>query len=103
LREALAETLAGGGQSLLFLNRRGYAPLTLCRACGFRLACSACSAWLVAHRCAAASSATTAASPCPSRATALPAAPVASLVPSGPGVERLAEEVAHLLPDARWP
>ena len=44
------ETLAAEGQSLLFINRRGYAPLTLCRACGYRLACSNCSAWLVAHR-----------------------------------------------------
>ena len=44
------ETSAEGAQSLLFLNRRGYAPLTLCRACGHRLACPNCSAWLVTHR-----------------------------------------------------
>ena len=50
LREALTRNLAAGAQSLLFLNRRGYAPLTLCRACGHRLACPNCSAWLVSHR-----------------------------------------------------
>ena len=39
LRRALADTLASGRQALLFLNRRGYAPLTLCRACGYRIRC----------------------------------------------------------------
>jgi primosomal protein N' (replication factor Y) len=86
---------------MLFLNRRGYAPLTLCRACGFRLACSTCSAWLVAHRlrgrlqCHHCGLTVPEPRHCPSCGT------VASLVPSGPGVERLAEEVAHLLPEAR--
>ena len=41
---------ARGEQALLFLNRRGYAPLTLCRACGHRFQCPNCSAWLVEHR-----------------------------------------------------
>ena len=50
LRVALAETLDAGEQALLFLNRRGYAPLTLCRACGHRFHCPNCSAWLVEHR-----------------------------------------------------
>ena len=52
LAAALAETLDAGQQALLFLNRRGYAPLTLCRACGHRLECPNCSAWLVEHRAA---------------------------------------------------
>ena len=47
---ALGETLAAGEQALLFLNRRGYAPLTLCRACGHRFQCPHCTAWLVEHR-----------------------------------------------------
>src|SRR6266481_806605 len=47
---ALRETLAAGEQGLLFLNRRGYAPLTLCRACGHRFHCPSCTAWLVEHR-----------------------------------------------------
>ncbi|MBL8831002.1 MAG: primosomal protein N', partial [Rhodospirillales bacterium] len=47
LRAALGEALAAGEQSMLFLNRRGYAPLTLCRACGHRLQCPSCTAWLV--------------------------------------------------------
>src|SRR5690606_11063168 len=50
LMEALEERLERGEQSLLFLNRRGYAPLTLCRHCGFRFQCPNCSAWLVEHR-----------------------------------------------------
>jgi primosomal protein N' (replication factor Y) (superfamily II helicase) len=101
LRTALAETLAMGGQSLLFLNRRGYAPLTLCRACGYRLACSNCSAWLVAHRlrgrlqCHHCGLSVPLPQHCPSCGS------VGTLVASGPGVERLAEELAHILPDAR--
>ncbi|HXV26148.1 MAG TPA: primosomal protein N', partial [Alphaproteobacteria bacterium] len=50
LREALAETLGAGEQALLYLNRRGYAPLTLCKTCGHRLNCPNCTAWLVEHR-----------------------------------------------------
>ncbi|MEP3758042.1 MAG: primosomal protein N', partial [Marinomonas sp.] len=47
---ALEDRLAKGEQSLLFLNRRGFAPLTLCRNCGYRFQCPNCSAWLVEHR-----------------------------------------------------
>ena len=50
LAEAVKTALERGEQALLFLNRRGYAPLTLCRACGYRLACPNCDAWLVDHR-----------------------------------------------------
>ena len=50
LVEAVEATLAAGEQALLFLNRRGYAPLTLCRACGHRFQCPNCAAWLVEHR-----------------------------------------------------
>ena len=50
LAEAVKTALERGEQALLFLNRRGYAPLTLCRACGFRFACPNCDAWLVEHR-----------------------------------------------------
>src|SRR5207245_2915643 len=46
----LAATFEAGEQALLFLNRRGYAPLTLCRACGHRFQCPSCTAWLVEHR-----------------------------------------------------
>src|SRR5260221_1185454 len=50
LAEAVRNALERGEQALLFLNRRGYAPLTLCRQCGYRLACPNCDAWLVDHR-----------------------------------------------------
>ncbi len=50
LIEAVADTIGRGEQAMLFLNRRGYAPLTLCRACGHRMQCPNCTAWLVEHR-----------------------------------------------------
>ena len=50
LIEAVRDTLARGEQAMLFLNRRGYAPLTLCRHCGHRMQCPNCTAWLVEHR-----------------------------------------------------
>ena len=101
LRTALRETLAAGEQALLFLNRRGFAPLTLCRACGHRLRCPNCSAWLVTHRlrrrllchhCGYGRAEVEFCSACGT---------VDALVACGPGVERLAEEVAGLLPEAR--
>ena len=101
LRSKLAETIAAGEQALLFLNRRGYAPLTLCRACGHRLQCPRCTAWLVEHRligrlqchhCGFQS-------PFPSHCPSCQAE--GQLAACGPGVERLAEEVAQLLPQAR--
>ena len=101
LREALTRNLAAGAQSLLFLNRRGYAPLTLCRACGHRLACPNCSAWLVSHRlrgrlqCHHCGYAMPTPEHCPSCGA------VGLLTASGPGVERLADELAELLPQAR--
>ena len=50
LAGAVKTALERREQALLFLNRRGYAPLTLCRACGFRFSCPNCDAWLVDHR-----------------------------------------------------
>ncbi|MFA5040512.1 MAG: primosomal protein N', partial [Bdellovibrionales bacterium] len=50
LFEELKETIATGQQAMLFLNRRGYAPLTLCRSCGHRLQCPRCTAWLTEHK-----------------------------------------------------
>ena len=102
LRTALAETLEAGEQALLFLNRRGYAPLTLCRACGHRLHCPHCSAWLVEHRFAG----TLDCHHCGYRRPLPPVCPAceaeASFTACGPGVERLAEEVDGALPGARW-
>lgn len=101
LRRDLAENLANGAQSLLFLNRRGYAPLTLCRSCGHRLECPNCTAWLVEHR----FSARLQCHHCgysgrrPDECTACGTSD--SLVACGPGVERLAEEVMNFLPEAR--
>ena len=101
LVEALQDTLERGEQSLLFLNRRGYAPLTLCRHCGHRFECALCSAWLVQHRftltlnCHHCGHVEPIPKACPE------CGHTDSLVPSGPGVERIAEEVATRFPDAR--
>ncbi|MFA7433972.1 MAG: primosomal protein N' [Gemmobacter sp.] len=101
LRAAVAARIAGGEQALLFLNRRGFAPVTLCRACGQQIACADCDARMVEHRflgrlvchqCGASRPVPTA---CPSCGAEDRLAPV------GPGVERLAEEAAELFPGAR--
>ena len=101
LVEALRERLERGEQSLLFLNRRGYAPLTLCRHCGFRFKCPNCSAWLVEHRlsrrlaCHHCGHETSPPDRCPE------CGEPDCLVACGPGVERIAHEVEELLPEAR--
>lgn len=101
LVEAVTRTLEAGQQSLLFLNRRGYAPLTLCRACGYRFECPQCAAWLVEHRfrgrlqCHHCGYAAPAPKACPNCGAE------ESLVPCGPGVERVAEEVNERFPDAK--
>lgn len=101
LVEALKDRLDKGEQSLLFLNRRGYAPLTLCRNCGFRFECPNCSAWLVEHRfsrrlaCHHCGHETEPPATCPD------CGEPDCLVACGPGVERIADEVAEILPEAR--
>ena len=98
---ALAETLAAGEQALLFLNRRGYAPLTLCRACGHRLQCPNCTAWLVEHRFTARLQCHHCGYGAPVPAFCPDCLAGGTLVPCGPGVERLREEVAERFPGAR--
>jgi len=101
LVSALERTLGEGEQALLFLNRRGYAPLTLCRQCGHRMQCPNCTAWLVEHRhagrlqCHHCGYQTRLPEACPACGTA------GSFAACGPGVERLAEETAALFPSAR--
>jgi primosomal protein N' (replication factor Y) len=101
LAQAVTARLAAGEQALLFLNRRGYAPVTICRACGHQIGCDQCDARMVEHRfqqrlvchqCGANR-------PIP---TACPACGVEGrLAAIGPGVERMAEEAATLWPEAR--
>ena len=101
LAEAVQIALDRGEQALLFLNRRGYAPLTLCRACGFRLQCPNCDAWLVDHRfkrrlvCHHCGFSMPPPAECPNcHATE-------SFAAVGPGVERLEQEAAELFPGRR--
>jgi primosomal protein N' (replication factor Y) len=101
LAEAVKFAIERKEQALLFLNRRGYAPLTLCKACGYRCACQNCDAWLVDHRfrrrlvchhCGFSM-------PQPHVCPQCNAADTFQAV--GPGVERLQEEVSVLFPEAR--
>ncbi|TYB90353.1 primosomal protein N' [Oceaniovalibus sp. ACAM 378] len=101
LRDAVRARLALGEQSLLFLNRRGYAPITLCRACGHQIGCDHCDARMVEHRfqkrlvCHQCGETKPMPLTCPSCEAEDRMSPV------GPGVERLAEEATALFPDAR--
>ncbi|MDE8350028.1 MAG: primosomal protein N' [Acidocella sp.] len=101
LVQAMRDTMARGEQCMLFLNRRGYAPLTLCRQCGHRMACPNCSAWLVEHKshkrliCHHCDYHTNTPATCPA-CTARD-----SFAAIGPGVERIAEEVREVFPQAR--
>jgi primosomal protein N' (replication factor Y) len=101
LVEAVAETLARKHQALLYLNRRGYAPLTLCRSCGHRFDCPQCTAWLVEHRFRRRLNCHHCGFSLPLPETCPKCGDVDSLVACGPGVERIAEEVAERFPDAR--
>ena len=101
LREAIGETLLKGEQTLLFLNRRGYAPVVLCRACGHRLTAPDTDSWLVEHR-------YTGRLVCHLTGFSMPRPKLCpscgaedSLVSVGPGVERVEEEVRQLFPEAR--
>jgi primosomal protein N' (replication factor Y) len=101
LVQAVRDAIGRGEQAMLFLNRRGYAPLTLCRTCGHRMRCPNCTAWLVEHRiqrrlqCHHCGHATPIPPACPECGAE------GSLTPLGPGVERVQEEAADLFPDAR--
>ncbi|GAA4218386.1 primosomal protein N' [Sphingomonas endophytica] len=101
LVKAMEEALERREQALLFLNRRGYAPLTLCRTCGHRFQCPNCTAWMVEHRltrrlachhCGHIEPVPRLCPECQNEDT---------LVACGPGVERIADEVAALFPEAR--
>lgn len=101
LRQAVQSRVEKGEQSLLFINRRGYAPVTLCRACGQQVGCDHCDARMVEHRflkrlmCHQCGETKPVPEICPSCGAE------GRLAPVGPGIERLAEEAEALFPDAR--
>ncbi len=97
----LEANLAAGEQSLLFLNRRGFAPLTLCRHCGHRFQCPNCTAWMVEHRLMARLACHHCGHVMPPPRACPECGEEDSLVACGPGVERIADEVAELFPTAR--
>ena len=101
LVRAVEHSLAQGEQAMLFLNRRGFAPLTLCKACGHKMGCPRCTSWLVEHRykrklvCHHCGYDRNIPPSCPECKTA------GAFIACGPGVERVAEEVAAKFPNAR--
>ena len=101
LQRAVEARLAAGEQAMMFLNRRGYAPITLCRACGHQIGCDQCDARMVEHRflkrlmCHQCGETKPMPDKCPSCDAEGRMAPV------GPGVERLGEEAVKLFPQAR--
>jgi primosomal protein N' (replication factor Y) len=99
-REIFA-TLDRGEQALLFLNRRGYAPLTLCKSCGHQYQCPDCSAWLVEHRFRGVLMCHHCGHEVRTPKVCTACGADDSLVPIGPGIERVAEEAAARFPDAR--
>jgi primosomal protein N' (replication factor Y) len=101
LAAAVEKRLAAKEQTLLFLNRRGYAPLTLCRACGERIQCPNCTAWMVEHRLARRLQCHHCGHSMPTPKVCPACGAEDSLAPCGPGVERLAEEVAATWPEAK--
>jgi primosomal protein N' (replication factor Y) (superfamily II helicase) len=101
LMDSVVQAMADGKQALLFLNRRGYAPLMLCQHCGHRFECKSCSAWLVQHKhaprlsCHHCGHAEMVPKACPACGSE------EKLQAVGPGIERIAEEIARRIPDAR--
>jgi primosomal protein N' (replication factor Y) len=101
LQATITDRIEKGEQSLIFLNRRGYAPVTLCRACGHQIGCDHCDARMVEHRflkrlvCHQCGETKPLPAACPSCGVE------GKLAPVGPGVERMAEEVAAVFPEAR--
>jgi primosomal protein N' (replication factor Y) len=101
LQREIAKRIEKNEQSLIFLNRRGYAPVTLCRACGNQIGCDNCDARMVEHRflkrlmchqCGESKPIPTICPHCEAEDR---------LAPVGPGVERMGEELQALFPDAR--
>ena len=97
----LEANLEAGEQSLLFLNRRGYAPLTLCRHCGYRFQCPNCTSWMVEHRFTRRLACHHCGHVMPPPKACPECGEEDSLVACGPGVERIADEVHELFPEAR--
>lgn len=101
LVNALEDNLKKGEQSLLFLNRRGFAPLTLCRTCGHRINCPNCTAWMVEHRLTRRLACHHCGHVMPQPENCPECDDEDSLVACGPGVERICDEVKMLFPEAR--
>mgnify|MGYP001163522232 FL=1 len=101
INEEISKCLNNKEQVLIFLNRRGYSPLTLCNSCGFRYECEQCSSWMVmhqnkkvfiCHQCGIVKKVTLICPKCEEKD---------SIKFIGPGVERVAEELTLVFPDSK--
>ncbi len=101
LQRAVQARIDAGEQALLFLNRRGYAPVTICRACGHQISCDHCDARMVEHRFLKRLMCHQCGETKPIPETCPECQAEGKLAPVGPGVERMAEEVAAVFLDAR--
>lgn len=101
LLQALEETLSRKEQALLFLNRRGYAPMTLCGACGERISCPYCTTWLVEHKIKSHMTCHQCGHTVPPITHCSHCGESDTLIPCGPGVERVSEELTRVIPPCR--
>ncbi len=101
LLEAIEERLERGEQSLMFLNRRGYAPLTLCRTCGHRIQCPNCTSWMVEHRLVKRLACHHCGHIMPPPNACIECGEEDTLVACGPGVERINDEIRAIFPEAK--
>jgi len=102
LIKEIESALSQQSQTLLYLNRRGYAPLSICEACGDKAVCEACDSWLVTHRLSGSRQCHHCGYRQPLRDECSGCGTKGQMRAYGPGVERLAEEVGTLFPEARY-
>jgi primosomal protein N' (replication factor Y) (superfamily II helicase) len=101
LTSEVARRVNAGEQALLFLNRRGYAPVTLCRACGAQVGCDHCDARMVEHRFLKRLVCHQCGETKPLPETCPVCGVEGKMAAVGPGVERVAEEATAAFPDAK--
>jgi primosomal protein N' (replication factor Y) len=101
LKDAMASELGKGNQAMLFLNRRGYAPMMLCGSCGHRVTCKSCSSWMVLHKARKRLECHHCGDVSAIKNKCIECEVEDSYIACGPGVERIAEEAAHCFQNAR--
>jgi primosomal protein N' (replication factor Y) len=101
LLSSIRKTIEKNEQCLIYLNRRGYSPVTLCKSCGAKISCPNCSGWLVYHKNIARLLCHYCGHKIPVPHTCPHCKEIDSYIPFGPGVERIFDELSEKIPDAR--